>query len=97
MTNVNRTIVLKTIHNDIIKSNPDSTLTTKQMRTALRKRAAEFAHARHNAWTFTDAERDVVRSMYDPAYAAKIARATKRATSPKRERKSKVVVENVDA
>lgn len=75
-------IVLKTLHNDIVKASPTSTLTTKQMRVTLRAKAGDI-HAKNSSWTFTtQSDYDRVRSLFDPAYAEKIAKASKRATKP---------------
>lgn len=72
-------IALKTIHNDIVKANANSTLTTKQMRVKLRAKMRD-AHDHNASWMFTQSQYDVVRSMFDPAYATRIANAAKRAT-----------------
>lgn len=70
------TIVLKTIHNDIMKANPTSTITPKKMRVLLRQKMSEV-HARNASWTFTASQYDQVRSMFDPAYAKKVAKPAK--------------------
>lgn len=105
-SNETPSIVLKTIHDDIMKSNANATITTKQMRAKLRV-AMNDVHVRNSSWIFTSSQYDVVRSMFDDAYRAKIERATKRnaktnATPRKRATKSNDVVtndvvENVDA
>lgn len=76
-----RDIALKTILNDIIASNKNCTLTTKQMRVVLRREyATSMQHARNNAWVFTNDECDIVRARFDATYRAKIERANKRAS-----------------
>lgn len=105
-SNETPSIVLKTIHDDIMKSNANATITTKQMRAKLRV-AMNDVHVRNSSWIFTTSQYDIVRSMFDDAYRAKIERANKRATksnaSPrKRVAKSNDVanvehVENIDA
>lgn len=100
-------VVLKTLHNDIVNAQPDTTLTTKQMRVTLRAKANDI-HAKNSSWTFaTQSDYDRVRSLFDPAYAKKVADATKRATKastkPAKKKVDKVqdvvetIVENVDA
>lgn len=73
-------IVLKTIHDDIMKSNANATITTKKMRVKLRATMREV-HVANASWIFTRSQYDVVRAMFDDAYAQKIARAQKRETS----------------
>ena len=85
-------IVLKTIHNDIVKSNANATITTKQMRAKLRVEMNDV-HVRNSSWIFTTREYDRVRSMFDPAYAQRIERANKRNT--KSRAKSNVVAPDV--
>lgn len=102
-TNETPTIVLKTIHDDIMKSNANATITTKQMRAKLRV-AMNDVHVRNSSWIFTQSQYDIVRAMFDDAYRAKIERANKRntktnATSRKRNAKTNDVIVNdvVDA
>lgn len=102
-TNETPSIVLKTIHDDIMKSNANATITTKQMRAKLRV-AMNDVHVRNSSWIFTSSQYDIVRAMFDDAYRAKIERANKRnaksnATPRKRNAKSNdvVVVETNDA
>lgn len=86
-------IVLKTVHDDIMKSNPNATITTKQMRAKLRVTMNEI-HVRNSSWIFTQSQYDAVRSMFDPAYRAKIERANKRNTTSRKPRaKSNAPVE----
>lgn len=73
-----RNIVLKTIHDDIMRDNANAIITTKKMRVWLRANAHQFAHAHNASWTFTQREYDIVRSHFDPKYAMKIERANKR-------------------
>lgn len=95
-------IVLKTIHDDIMKSNANATLTTKQMRAKLRV-VMNDVHVRNSSWIFTQSQYDIVRSIFDASYRAKIERATKRntksnATPRKRVAKSNdAPIVNVDA
>lgn len=101
-SNETPSIVLKTIHDDIMKSNANATITTKQMRAKLRV-AMNDVHVRNSSWIFTTSQYDIVRAMFDDAYRAKIERASKRnaktnATPRKRVAKSNVdVVETNDA
>lgn len=76
-------IVLKTIHDDIIRANPNSTLTTKKMRVKLRATMRDI-HVSNASWLFTQSQYDTARSMFDPAYATKLAAAAKRAARPAR-------------
>lgn len=85
-------IVLKTIHDDIVRANPNTTLTTKKMRVKLRATMKEF-HVPNASWLFTQAQYDTARSMFDPAYAAKIAKQAKAATRPARVKKVTVVTD----
>lgn len=73
------TIALKTIHNDIMKSNANATCTTKSMRVWLRANMRDV-HAHNNAWMFTQNEYDRVRAHFDAKYRATLERATKRNT-----------------
>ena len=73
----NPTIVLKSIHNDIVSDNANSTLTTKQMRAKLRVEMADV-HVRNASWIFTPAQADKVRAMFDPAFAEKLERRKSR-------------------
>lgn len=99
-SNETPSIVLKTIHDDIMKSNANATITTKQMRAKLRV-AMNDVHVRNSSWIFTTSQYDIVRSMFDDAYRAKIERANKRATksnaTPRKARAKSNVVETNDA
>jgi RecA/RadA recombinase len=85
-------IVLKSIHNDIMRDNANATITTKQMRAKLRVTHAHI-HVRNSSWIFTQSQYDEIRAMFDANYRAKIERANKRnAQSRKRVTKSRDVV-----
>lgn len=73
------TIALKTIYDDIMRDNKNSTLTTKKMRAKLRV-ALRDAHDHNASWMFTQSQYDVVRSMFDASYAQRVARRAKRET-----------------
>ena len=75
------TIVLKTLLDDIVKANPQSTLTTKKMRVVLRAKMNDV-HTRNSSWIFTDAEYARARSLFDPAFADRQTKAAKRAAKP---------------
>ena len=77
------TIVLKTIHDDIMRANANATLTTKIMRAKLRV-TMNNVHIRNSSWIFTQSQYDVVRAMFDAIYRAKIERASKRDTSSRK-------------
>lgn len=74
-------IVLKSIIDDAHKSNPSFTLNDKQIRSRLRARFAD-SHVKNTSWIATNSrEYDAIRSTFDSAYAAKIAKpARKRRT-----------------
>jgi hypothetical protein len=82
------TILLKTIHDDILKANKSSTLTTKKMRVRLRATPTmREIHTRNATWIFTQTQADQVRAMFDPAFAKKQAKPARtprasRASSP---------------
>lgn len=80
------TIVLKTLHDDIMRDNANATCTTKSMRVWLRANMRDV-HTHNQTWIFTQTQYDVVRSHFDVAYRAKIERATKRANATPRVRK----------
>ena len=85
-------LVLKTLHDDIVTANPTSTITTKKMRVTLRAQMAAI-HARNSSWTFTSqSEYDAARSLFDPAYAARIAKPAR----AKPAKKVKTSVANVE-
>lgn len=102
-TNETPSILLKTIHDEIIRDNATSTLTTKQMRIWLRANMNDI-HERNASWIFTSSQRDVVMTKFNTKYRATLdaqrardERASKRATktnaSPrKRNVKSNVVL-----
>lgn len=73
------TILLKTLHDDIMRANPTSTLTTKQMRVRLRATpATRDIHVRNASWIFTQSQYNLVRAMFDKKFAQSQERATKR-------------------
>jgi len=77
-------IVLKQIIQDAAKDTPTFTRTDKQVRAMLRTKFAD-KHAKNTSWVAsTAAEYDRLRSAFDPAYAAKIAkpRRTPKAKAP---------------
>ena len=80
-------IALKTIHDDIMRDNANATITTKKMRARLRATMRDV-HVHNASWLFTQSQYDVVRSMFDNAYAQKIARAQKRATNATRKQRA---------
>lgn len=89
-----RDIVLKTIHDDIMKDNANAIVTTKKMRVWLRANAHSFAHAHNASWTFTRDEYDIVRSHFDVKYREKCERANKRnnkTNATPRARKSRAI------
>ena len=97
-TNVAPSIVLKTLHNDIMRDNANATIDTKRMRVWLRANMNEI-HAKNDAWIFTQSQYDIVRAHFDATYRAKIERATKRATktnvTPRKRATKTNVVDNV--
>lgn len=81
-SNERPTILLKTLHDDIMRDNKNATITTKQMRAKLRATPTTRDIHTHNAsWIFTQSQYDIVRSMFDASYAQRIARRAKRDTS----------------
>ena len=91
-------IVLKTLHDDIMRANANATCTPKSMRVWLRANMRDV-HERNASWIFTQSQYDVVRSHFDPAYATKIERANKRNAKTNvtpRARKSRVIVDNAN-
>jgi hypothetical protein len=90
------TIVLKTMHDDIMRDNATSTLTTKKMRVRLRATPSTRAiHVANASWIFTQSQYDVVRSMFDAKYAQRIEQRAKRDAKSK-QRVSSNVVANVE-
>lgn len=89
------TIALKTIHDDIMKDNVNSTLTTKMMRTWLRTHMRDVNARTHNqSWLFTSSQRHDIMMKYNAKYRATIERDAKRATKSNatpRVRKSRVI------
>lgn len=81
-SNERPSIVLKTIYDDIMRDDKTSTLTTKQMRAKLRATPTMREIHTHNAtWIFTQSQYNDVRAMFDPKFAQRQARASKRNTS----------------
>ena len=77
-TNVEHaTIVLKTLHNDIMRDNANATMDCKKMRVWLRANMRDI-HDHNSSWIFTQSQYDIVRSHFDATYRAKIERANKR-------------------
>ena len=76
-SNETPTIVLKKVHDDIMRDNANATITTKKMRVKLRATMREI-HVANSSWIFTQSQYDVVRSMFDDAYAQRIAKRAKR-------------------
>lgn len=97
-SNETPSIVLKTIHDDIMRDNANATITTRRMRVWLRANMRDV-HEHNASWIFTQSQYDIVRSHFDAKYRARIERATKRNTSTrKRNAKTKTNdVVNVDA
>lgn len=86
---VSAPVVLKTLVGDIIKANPTSTLTEKKARVTLRLKMADV-HAKNSSWVFNPSDYDRARSLFDPAYAAKVAASAKRAARPSKSKAPKV-------
>ena len=101
-SNETPSIVLKTIHDDIMRDNANATITTKQMRAKLRV-VMNDVHVRNSSWIFTQSQYDDVRAMFDATYRERVARREKRnaksnATPRKRIAKSNVApIVNDDA
>lgn len=93
-SNETPSIVLKTIYDDIMRDNKNSTLTCKKMRAKLRVEMRDV-HVRNSSWIFTQSQYDAVRVMFDPAYAKRIERASKR--DAKKNDANNVDANNVDA
>jgi hypothetical protein len=91
------TVVLKTVHDAIIKANPTSKLTTKDMRTKLRANKDMLAiHTRFASWIFTPAQADACRAMFDAPFAARLAAQAKRASRPAKAKKVAVIADAND-
>lgn len=76
-TNETPSIVLKTIHDDIMRDNANATITTKRMRVWLRANMRDV-HEHNATWIFTQSQYDVVRSHFDAKYRATCERRAKR-------------------
>lgn len=81
-------IVLKTLHDDIMRDNANATCTTKSMRVWLRANMRDV-HTHNQSWIFTQSQYDVVRSHFDPAYRTRLERAAKRANATPRKPRAK--------
>jgi hypothetical protein len=81
-------IVLKTIHDDIMRDNANATITTKRMRVWLRANMRDV-HEHNASWIFTQSQYDIVRSHFDAKYRERIERAAKRANATPRKRNAK--------
>lgn len=66
-------VVLKDLHRDILKANPNLTLTTKKMRVILRQKMNDV-HAKNSSWVFNATDYDRARVLFDATYAKKIAK-----------------------
>lgn len=87
-SNATPSIVLKTLHDDIMRDNANATITTKKMRVWLRANMRDV-HEHNATWIFTQSQYDIVRSHFDSAYRAKIERAMKRANATPRKPRAK--------
>lgn len=89
-------VPLKTVLRDIERDNKGVTMNDKRVRAWLRANMRDdVSHDHNSSWVFTSQTHyDRVRSQFDPAYRAKIERATKRATSTPRVRKSRKIDAN---
>lgn len=98
-TNETPSIVLKTLHDDIMRDNANATITTKKMRVWLRANMRDV-HEHNATWIFTQSQYDIVRSHFDATYRAKIERAMKRnakTNATPRNRKSRAKTNDVVA
>lgn len=68
-------IVLKTVLNDIIKSTPTSTETTKSLRAWCRVNLK--GHDKNAPWELTPTQIDQIRMAKDPNYAKKMMKVSK--------------------
>lgn len=87
-TNETPSILLKTLHDDIMRDNANATITTKRMRVWLRANMRDV-HEHNATWIFTQSQYDVVRSHFDAKYRARIERAAKRENATPRKRRAK--------
>lgn len=96
-SNETPSIVLKTIYDEHMNDNKNSTLTTKKMRARLRVEMRDV-HIRNSSWIFTQSQRDVVRAMFDASFASRmIARDKRNAKTNARKVNVKTNDANVDA
>lgn len=91
-TNETPSILLKTLHDDIMRDNANATITTKRMRFWLRANMRDV-HDHNATWIFTQSQYDIVRSHFDAKYRARIERASKRENATPRKRRAKTNVE----
>lgn len=76
-TNETPSIVLKKLHDDIMRDNANATITTKKMRVWLRANMRDV-HEHNAQWIFTQSQYDVVRSHFDAKYRERLERASRR-------------------
>ena len=89
------TIVLKTLHNDIMRDNANATITTKKMRVWLRANMRDV-HDHNATWIFTQSQYDDVRSQFDAKYRERVERARKRDARAKSNVDTKPIVGHVE-
>jgi hypothetical protein len=65
---------LKTIIADIHRDNKNATITDKKARVKLRATMRDV-HEHNASWMFTQSQYDVVRSMFDPSHAQRVAKS----------------------
>lgn len=94
-TNETPSILLKTLHDDIMRDNANATITTKRMRVWLRANMRDV-HDHNATWIFTQSQYDIVRSHFDAKYRARIERANKRDTSTRKRNAKTNVAPNVE-
>lgn len=82
-SNETPSILLKTLHDDIMRDNANATITTKRMRVWLRANMRDV-HDHNATWIFTQSQYDIVRSHFDAKYRATLERAAKRDTSTRK-------------
>lgn len=96
-TNETPSILLKTLHDDIMRDNANATITTKRMRVWLRANMRDV-HDHNATWIFTQSQYGIVRSHFDAKYRARIERAAKRENAtPRKSRAKRDTQTNVDA
>lgn len=76
-------VALKSIYDDIMKSNPNATCNPKSMRVKLRV-ARRDDHDRNAAWAANNQrEYDAIRSLFDAPYAASLTKPTRKPRAKK--------------